>query len=133
MELLPINTKDLISGGFGDDTTHIKLVLHDYDWMNYSLSTGFHTTNQGQISISFEYLGTIKSYMKVQQIVNGNKNKSVTYSYLYEFDSQLFFDYLTKYMEQHMKTWNNNTVFDGEPLVIEFYNKVLEIGELYVS
>ena len=58
------------------DTT---LVLDDYDWMHYTLSSRMPTKAYGDIRIEFEYLGFQACTMRVE-----TKKKT----YVYQFDTR---------------------------------------------
>jgi hypothetical protein len=64
MELGIIKSEDLeFSNAIEDDRTNTYLTLHDYDWMNYSLSTKFKTKLYGILEVTFDYFGATFSTM----------------------------------------------------------------------
>ncbi len=95
------------------DTT---LVLEDYDWMNYRLSSTLPTKAYGDIKIEFKYLGTTLSYMKVET------DKKI---YTYEFKSDLFKKHIIKFLQKHIQHWESNYAFSGIEEVVNFYNEVI--------
>ena len=124
--LKKINKKDLLfSGNIEDDRTNTFLNLDDYDWMNYVLKTRFRTEKQGTMEVSFEYMGMTISVMKVVQTLN---DKETTYDYAY--DSELFIKYIKKYLRKHIAQWADKYAFNGEDIVIAFYNEVIKKGYL---
>lgn len=124
--LKPINAKDLIfSNEIEDDRTNTYLSLNDYDWMQYTLSTRFHTEEQGFLNVEFEYFGSNFSTMKVTQNLNG---KEIIHNYSYSTD--IFEKHLKEFLINHMKAWSDTYAFNGENEVISFFNEVLENGTI---
>lgn len=95
------------------DTT---LVLDDYDWMNYTLSSRMPTKAYGDIRIEFEYFGFGVSNMRVE-----TKKKT----YVYQFDTKLFKEHIVKFLQKHMQHWKDIYAFRGIEEVVNFYNAVL--------
>lgn len=125
MELEQITAEELIfSGNIEDDRTNTYLQLNDYDWMSYKLSTRFKTEKQGVLNIEFEYFGTNRSLMKVSQILNDDKKQ-----FEISYDTDIFIKYLKKFLENHIKQWNDKYAFNGEDIVLEFYNEVIQKGK----
>lgn len=124
--LKKINKEDLIfSGAIEDDRTNTYLNLNDYDWMHYTLKTRFKTKDLGVLDVVFEYYGATESVMTVVQT---NSNIVTTYTYRYATD--IFQEYIVKFLQKHIASWNEEYAFYGEDIVIEFYNTVLEKGTL---
>ena len=120
MKLHKIKAEDLIfSGEIEDDRTNTFLKLDDYDWMNYSLTTRFHTADMGILHVQFEYFGMTISQMTVIKAGTGEK-------VIYEYSTDIFTKHLVNYMQTHIKSWDDDYAFDGENEVIEFFNDVLE-------
>ena len=125
MELEQITAEELIfSGNIEDDRTNTYLQLNDYDWMSYRLSTRFKTEKQGVLNIEFEYFGTNRSLMKVSQILNDDKKQ-----FEISYDTDIFIKYLKKFLENHIKQWDDKYAFNGEDIVLEFYNEVIQNGK----
>ncbi len=125
MELEQITAEELIfSGNIEDDRTNTYLQLNDYDWMSYRLSTRFKTEKQGVLNIEFEYFGTNRSLMKVSQILNDDKKQ-----FEISYDTDIFIKYLKKFLENHIKQWDDKYAFNGEDIVLEFYNEVIKKGK----
>ena len=125
MELKKITADELIfSNEIEDDRTNTYLQLNDYDWMNYKLSTRFKTEDHGVLEVEFEYFGTTKSIMNVIQKLD-DKEEKVEFSY----DTDIFIKYIKKYLEKHMEQWDSTYAFNGEEIVIEFFNEVIEKGK----
>ena len=125
MELEQITAEELIfSGNIEDDRTNTYLQLNDYDWMSYKLSTRFKTEKQGVLNIEFEYFGTNRSLMKVSQILNNDKKQ-----FEISYDTDIFIKYLKKFLKSHMKQWDDKYAFNGEDIVLKFYNEVIEKGK----
>lgn len=121
-----IKIEELIfSNEIEDDRTNTYLTLDDYDWMNYKLQTRFKTELQGVLNVLFNYFGLTTSSMKVEQIKNGESKK-----YNYEYSTDIFEKYLKKYLEKHISQWNDRYAFNGEEIVVEFYNEIIEKGTL---
>lgn len=126
MNLRKIKSEDLIfSNEIEDDRTNTYLNLYDYDCMNYSLTTRFKTEDMGVLNVKFNYFGMVTSTMEVEQILNGT-NEKVTY----EYSTYIFKKYIVKFLEKHISFWDSKYAFNGEEEVIEFFNDVLENGQL---
>lgn len=124
MNLKKIKSEDLIFGNeIEDDRINTYITLDDYDWMCYKLSTSFKTEEMGVLEVEFEYFGTITSYMSVIQTLN-NKIYKITY----EYPTDIFSKNLIKFLEKHIRCWNEKYVFNGEEEVIDFFNEVLDKG-----
>lgn len=126
LSLTIIDDRDLIfSGDIEDDRTNTFVHLLDYDWMNYSIETSFHTNELGILNVRFEYAGMTLCTMSVHQ-----EKDFETRDYLYAYDSKIFVEYIKKFLTQHMKQWDSQYAFNGEEIVVNFYNKVLKEGYL---
>ena len=119
--LKSIDVKDLIfTNELEYDRTNTYLQLNDYDWMYYVLNTRFRTENQGLLEVKFEYFGTTISTMQVIQNFNENKER-----YIYKYDTEIFQKYISEFLTKHIATWNSKYAFNGEDVVVAFYNEVL--------
>ena len=124
MNLKQIRSEDLIfSNEIEDDRTNTYLTLNDYDWMNYNLSTRFKTEEMGVLEVEFEYFGIVTSQMNVKQTLNGK-----AYEITYEYPTDIFSKNLIKFLEKHIRYWNEKYAFNGEEEVIDFFNEVLDKG-----
>ena len=124
--LKPITEEDLIfSYEIENDRTNTYVELNDYDWMQYLIKTRFTTKDQGILDIQFEYCGMIISSMTVEQILN-NETKKIVYAY----STDIFKKNLITFLKAHIKSLENTYAFNGEKLVINFFNEVLESGYL---
>lgn len=94
-----------------------KLVLDDYDWMVYTLTLSIPTREYGDMEVEFKYFGVVKSEMKVRTEERVHK---------FEFDSDIFGEYITKYLQKHIEHWNGTKAFDGIKEAMDFYNAVIE-------
>ncbi len=125
MKLQKIESKDLLfTDEVEDDRTNTYLNLYDYDWMDYSLTTRFKTEKMGVLNVKFNYFGMITSTMEVEQTLNNNTEK-VTY----EYSTDIFQKYIVKFLEKHIRSWDEKYAFNGEDEVIEFFNDVVENGK----
>ena len=128
MELSKIKSEDLIfSYEIEDDRTNTYLNLYDYDWMDYSLTTRFKTEKLGVLNVKFNYFGMVISTMEVEQVLN-NKIEKVEY----EYSTDIFIKHIVKYLEKHIRSWDDTYAFNGEEEVINFFNDVLDNGQLKV-
>lgn len=118
-DLIPCNPEE-------DGATH--LTLDDYDWMNYTLTTIFNTSNQGKLAVVFEYYGCVDSSMTVTQVLDGHPK--ITKEYQYRFSSKVFEQHLVQFMQAHVESWKSQYAFCGEDIVLQFYNDVLNQGTL---
>lgn len=126
MILKKIVKEDLIfSNDLGDTCTNTYLILDDYDWMNYTLTTWFKTEEMGTLTVEFNYFGSTVCLMKVEQILNGCKNRIE-----YEYSADIFKKHIVKFLEKHISSWYDKYAFDGEDEAIEFFNDVLENGNM---
>lgn len=125
-ELKKIEQKELIFENVPfKDRIYTELELKDYDWMSYVLSTSFRTKNQGDLKVRFEYFGATNSEMYVEQHNKGGRKK-----YTYSFSSDIFENYLIRFMMDHLAQWEKQEVFYGGDIVLEFYNEIIEKGQL---
>lgn len=126
MKLKEIKSEDLLfSNGIEDDRTNTFLSLNDYDWMSYRLKTRFKTLDLGILDVEFQYFGMNYSFMDVEQIKDGTKEK-----YRYEYSSSVFRKHIVNFFEKHIESWNDKYAFNGEENVINFYNEVIKIGTI---
>lgn len=126
MILRKIKSEELLfTGDIEDDRTNTYLTLADYDWMNYILKTRFSTKELGVLKIEFEYFGLVTSEMEVEQTL-GEK----TIVYTFEFDSDIFIKHIKDYLGKHISQWNDKYAFYGEEIVVNFYNEVIEKGDI---
>lgn len=126
MILRKIKSEELLfTGEIEDDRTNTYLTLADYDWMNYTLKTKFLTKGLGDLKVEFEYFGLVTSEMNVEQTL-GEK----TIIYTFEFDSDIFIKHIKSYLERHISQWNSEYAFNGEEVVVSFYNEVIEKGNV---
>jgi len=119
MNLKKIRSEDLVfSNEIEDDRTNTYLTLNDYN-----LSTRFKTEEMGVLEIEFEYFGIVTSQMNVKQTLNGK-----VYEITYEYPTDIFSKNLIKFLEKHIRHWNEKYTFNGEEEVIDFFNEVLDKG-----
>jgi len=124
--LTKIEEKDLIfTNEIEDDRTNTFLSLNDYDWMDYQLKTRFKTENLGILDVIFNYFGLTTSEMIVKQRIDDKERE-----YLFKYDTEIFKKYLIKFLKLHIESWNSTFAFYGGDIVLEFYNEVIESGEL---
>ncbi len=110
------------------DRINTELRLEDTDWMNYKLLVSFQTCQKENVEASFEYYGTKESELRIEYNKQGKVQK-----FILAFPSELFEKYLIQFMKLHLAQWENQTVFYGGDLALEFYNEVLEVGSLLES
>lgn len=126
MYLKKIKSEDLIfSLNIDDSGTNTFLSLDDYDWMNYRLKTRFRTSEMGILDVEFRYFGETTSRMTVKQTLNGEISEIT-----YEYPTDIFSKNLIKFLEKHIKSWNDTYAFYGEEEVIAFFNEILEKGKI---
>lgn len=115
------------------DPYETKLMLDDYDWMNYKLTAHLPTKEYGKMRVRFEYSGMGKCTMQVSGSKGYKKDNDVFKNYVhyicykraYEFDSELFQKHIIKFMEAHIRNWGEEYAFRGTKEAVEFYNAVL--------
>ncbi len=98
------------------DVFDTKLVLADYDWMNYTLSASISTKEYGDMKIEFEYFGAIFCVMTVE---------TEKWKYSFRFDTDLFEEHIIRFLRKHIKNWKEEYAFNGMEEVVSFYNDVL--------
>ena len=124
MTLEKINAKDLLfTGNIEDDRTNTYFHLSDYDWMNYTLETRFRTERMGTLEVQFEYFGSAESVMIINQTF-GDISRKIEYGY----PTDIFKKYHVKFLERHIRHWDEEYAFNGEDIVIDFFNEVLDVG-----
>ena len=122
MKLPQITPKQLIYKNiYGYDRLYSKLILSDTDWMNYILKAVFTVRKYGRFYVTFEFFGAQTSIMKVIQ-----KKKHHTYKYEYEFSADIFQKNITRYLTAQIESWQNDSVFNAEHLILDFYNQVIK-------
>lgn len=125
MNLSKIDKNDLIlNNTTGDNITNTYLVLDDYDWMKYTLSSRFKV-QETELTVEFVYYGATTSIMKV-----GYSSSDISGEIVYEYSTDLFQKYIIKFLTKHIAHWDNKYAFCGIDVVIDFYNEVLENGEI---
>lgn len=91
--------------------------------MDYRLHTIFKTKEMGILDVEFKYFGMSTSIMNVKQTLNNE-----VYEMTYEYSTDIFSKNLIRFLEKHIKFWNEEYAFNGEEEVIDFFNEVLEKG-----
>lgn len=104
------------------------LTLDDYDWMNYTLKTKFNTKEHGTMQVEFSYFGTTISTMEVIMVKDDLREE-----YIYTYPTELFQKHIILFLTKHIGSWNSELSFNGENEVIEFFNDVIELGELEIA
>lgn len=126
MNLKKIRSEDLIFSNHAmDDRTNTYLNLYDYDCMDYSLATCFKTKDMGVLDVKFKYFGMTDATMEVEQTFNG-ATETITYVYA----TDIFEKHIVKFLEKHIRFWDEEYAFNGEEEVIAFFNDVLENGQV---
>lgn len=90
--------------------------LDDYDWMNYKLKAWLPTKAYGDIVIDFVYNGTSPCTM----IIETKKKK-----YRFYFAIELFQEHIIKFLQKHIKHWDDKYAFSGKEEAVNFYNAVI--------
>ena len=122
MKLPQITPKQLIYKNiYGYDRLYSKLILSDTDWMTYILKAIFTVRKHDRFYVTFEFFGAQSSVMKVRQ-----KKKNHIYKYDYEFSTDIFQENITRYLTAQIKAWQNDSVFNAEHLILDFYNQVIK-------
>lgn len=79
----------------------------------------------GVLEVFFEYFGFVFSMMKIKQ----TKNSKVQ-EYEFEYSTDVFQKYLVLFLQKHIETWSSTYAFNGEEIVIDFYNEIIENGKM---
>lgn len=95
------------------------LELDDAKQRNYKLIVWLPSKVYGDMEIQFEYTGTSRSLMTV---------KTPRKIYKFEFDAEIFKEYMLKLLQMHIKKWENEHkgFFGMIEESVHFYNDVLE-------
>ena len=101
------------------DRVFTKLVLDDYDWMCYQFQAIF-PIKEGRLVLEMEYFGFITSDVKIS-LIKGSENEEESY----RIDSDIFKEFMKKYLDAHAKHWDKEYAFSGEYLAIGFYNEII--------
>lgn len=109
-----------------EDRINTKLTLSDYDWMNYVFETEFRTKNQGRLKVEIKYYGSKESEMNVKRI-----DTIGVFEYTYFFETEMFEEYVFRFMRKHLIQWKNQEVFYGGDIVLAFYNDILKKGRMH--
>lgn len=126
MFLKPIKSEDLIfSNELEDGRTNTYLHLFDYDWMQYTLITRFKTEEMGVLNVKFEYFGSTRSVMEVEQTLNDFHRTIV-----YEYSTDIFEKHIITFLQNHIRSWDITYAFNGEQEVIDFFNDVIVNGKV---
>ena len=122
VKLPQITSKQLIYKNiYGYDRLYSKLILSDTDWMNYILKAIFTVRKHGRFYVTFEFFGAQISVMKVRQ-----KKRHHTYKFEYEFSAEIFQKNIIRYFTAQIVAWQNDSVFNAEHLILDFYNQVIK-------
>ena len=126
MFLKLIKSEDLIfSNELEDDRTNTYLHLFDYDWMQYTLITRFKTEEMGILNVKFEYFGSTKSTMEVEQTLDDLRRTIV-----YQYSTDIFEKHIITFLQNHIRSWDSTYAFNGEQEVIDFFNDVIVNGKV---
>lgn len=93
------------------------LTMSDYDWMSYKLRGEIPLKGGRLMTVVFEYDGFVQSEMSV---------KIGEEEIRYEFSTEVFNEYLQKYLEAEIKCFHSTSAFYGGDLLLEFYKAVVE-------
>lgn len=124
-----VTENDLIfTNEIEDDRVNTTLLLNDYDWASYTLSTRMKTKQNGELRVVWNYVLMATTMMYVEQVKDNEY-----YLHKIIINSNLFAKYLCKFMEQHMKQWEseNTYAFCGEDVIIEFFNECIQSAIAY--
>ena len=122
MELPKLTSEDMrYENKYGYDRLYSELTLTDTDWMNYILKAVFTVRKYGRFYVTFEFFGAQTSIMKVSQ-----KKRDHIYKYEYEFSTDIFQKNITRYLTAQIESWQNDSVFNAEHLILDFYNQVIK-------
>ena len=127
--LYKINREDLIfSDEMDDEGTNTSLIMEDYDWASYNLTTRFNTKENGLTRVSFHNFLFNASDMVVTQL----KDRKVSY-YIISFDTGTFNKYVKRFLIEHANNFDKTYAFDGEEIVVDFFNEVVESGNMILK
>lgn len=96
--------------------------------MDYGLATRFRTEKLGLLNVKFNYFGMVTSVMEVEQTLN-----DVIEKIIYEYPTDIFIKHIIKYLEKHIRSWDDKYAFNGEEEIIDFFNDVLDNGKIVIN
>ena len=102
------------------DNISTKVVLNDYDWMQYDFELYIETKSQGSLNIHIDYFGCITSNMTVRQ-----RRFDQLYEHTMKFDSEIFAKHITRFLTKHIDTWKSDEAFNGYKEAVDFYNEII--------
>jgi hypothetical protein len=53
------------------------------------------------------------------------------FEYTYFFETEMFEEYVSRFMRKHLIQWKNQEVFYGGDIVLAFYNDILKKGRMH--
>ena len=122
------------------------LDLRDYDWMNYvatflfpvktevpgktrylSVFMGYHGMECCRMTVIASDKGFFSDPEDRERLHEISKEDDVI---TYSFTCDIFKKHIARYMEAHIKAWNDTYAFYGGKFALDFYNEVLEKGQV---
>ena len=102
------------------DNISTKVVLNDYDWMQYDFELYIETKSQGELIIHINYFGFTTSTMTVKQ-----RRFDQLYEHTMKFDSDIFVKHITNFLTKHIGAMKTDKAFEGYREAVDFYNEII--------
>ena len=102
------------------DRIFTKLVLDDYDWVNYRLEAIFPIKDEPILRVEFGYCGSLFCTLNLTTFYDSDEQDTEI-----RFNSGIFEKYLSEYMEAHLLSRDNPGAFYGGDIILKFWNEVL--------
>ena len=124
MVLKAIRSSDLLCpNSYQKSKAGTQFVLSHASQITCSLSTQFRTKECGILDIDFINLDMFASTMEVIQHKNNQEKE-----YIYEYSTDIFKKYICAFTRKQINCIDAGAKFNGEEIVLEFYNEVIRIG-----
>lgn len=128
MGLSKIKKEDIVFSNPDDwDRVYTTVNLDDYDWMQYKLTASFEINAEVLVEATFEYFGC-GSWLYIEQ-----RTHETSVYYKIEFPQEIFQKHIIEFLKKHIASWDEEYAFNGEDLVIDFYNDAIEHGKVCYS
>lgn len=142
--IYPIAKKELLfDDEHGEETLNTKVILDDYEWVDYKMLAHFTTKKQGNMSVLFNFYGFKDATMFVAQTTKDWRYQMTgdeildayrmsecikdTTRYRYEFPMEIFKKYMMRFLEEQLKSWDDKApAFEGAGVFLDFFNEVVE-------
>lgn len=102
------------------DRIFTKLVLDDYDWVNYRMEAIFPMKDAPVLLVKLEYCGSMFGTLTISTFYDSDGQDIEI-----RFNSEIFEKYLSEYLESHLLSRDNPGAFYGGDIILKFWNEVM--------